>query len=149
MDDPLLTRIRVNRFNADTTRIVLDLKEIAGFDVKDFLLPNERKIVVDLLPPKERLAAGVRKSWPWSSARAHLSGRDDVLCRAAALLERAERWLGREWAVLLAEADGDEALERFRRHGRTGRPLGEGGFVARLRTPGTVYRFLDAAGGLL
>lgn len=64
VDDALLTRIRVDRFNADTTRVVLDLKEIAGFEVKDFLLPNERKIVVDLLPPKEPLAAGVRKSAP-------------------------------------------------------------------------------------
>jgi putative transposase len=32
--------------------------------------------------------------WPWSSARAHLAGRDEAVCQAAPLLERAERWQG-------------------------------------------------------
>ncbi len=54
------------------------------------------------------------------------------MCEAAPLLERAERWLGRSWSALLAEADETAALERFRSHAGTGRPLGDAAFLARL-----------------
>ncbi len=77
----------------------------------------------------ERAAA-----WPWSSAAAHLAGRDDGLCEAGPLLERAARWRGIGWSALLGEDADDDVLKRFRRHARTGRPLGEAAFVARLET---------------
>ena len=44
-------------------------------------------------PVKAGLVARA-EDWPWSSARAHLAGGNDLLCAAAPLLERAERWLG-------------------------------------------------------
>ena len=72
------------------------------------------------------------EDWPWSSARAHLAGGNDLLCAAAPLLERAKRWLGQSWSALLAAADEEAALERFRRHAGTGRPLGDAAFLARL-----------------
>jgi putative transposase len=65
----------------------------------------------------------------WSSAQAHLRGRDDILVRAAPLLQRFPEWR----AVLhgdLAQSDG----ERLRRHSSTGRPLGDAAFVARVET---------------
>jgi putative transposase len=76
--------------------------------------------------------AGLAKrpeDWVWSSARAHLDGRDDALVRAGPLLDRFPDWrgdLGDD--VEAAELDG------LRQHGRNGRPLGSERFVARLET---------------
>jgi putative transposase len=50
---------------------------------------------------------------------AHVTGKDDVLLRAAPPLKEIEYW---PW-FLRGEAAGD-ALEALRRHGRTGRPPG-------------------------
>ncbi len=65
--------------------------------------------------------------WPWSSARAHLAGRDDELVEVGPMLERIN-----DWAAYLAQTPGSETLEVIARHTRTGRPLGEGEFVAHL-----------------
>ena len=74
--------------------------------------------------------------WPWSSARAHLSGRDDRLVRVAALLAIVADWRG-----LLNSALGEEQLRDLRDHGRTGCPLGNAQFVERLeRAVGRVLR---------
>ncbi|MDH3596812.1 MAG: transposase [Rhodospirillales bacterium] len=62
--------------------------------------------------------------WPWSSARAHLAGQDDVLVAAAPLLE-----LVPDWAAFLAGGLGEDELEALRRHARTGRPLGSESFI--------------------
>ncbi len=86
---------------------------------------------VERNPVKAGLVARA-EDWPWSSARAHLAGRDDLLCAAEPMLERAERWLGRSWSALLAAADDEAALARFRSHAGTGRPLGDAAFLARL-----------------
>ena len=69
----------------------------------------------------------VRKpeDWKWSSARAHLLGEDDPLVHSAKPLRDA-----REWASLLKLGAGD--AEAFRRHERTGRPLGSASFLERL-----------------
>ena len=65
--------------------------------------------------------------YPWSSAAAHLSGRDDGLVQAAPMLGMVD-----DWASYLA-LDVDEAeMAALRRHERTGRPLGDAGFMARL-----------------
>jgi len=65
--------------------------------------------------------------WRWSSACAHLSGRDDCLVRVAPLLG-----IVGDWKALLDSAVPEEDLNLLRGHGRTGRPLGNETFVERL-----------------
>lgn len=73
----------------------------------------------------------VRRSrdWRWSSARAHLSGRDDGLVTVAPLLD-----LVGDWAGFLAEGLENDALDAIRQSERTGRPLGSAKFLKRLET---------------
>ncbi|MEA3366592.1 MAG: transposase [Planctomycetota bacterium] len=66
--------------------------------------------------------------WPWSSARAHVEGRGDALIAPGGLLVAEVN----DWRALLRTADDEATLERLRRHGRTGRPLGDRGFLRRL-----------------
>ena len=61
------------------------------------------------------------------SAAAHVSGREDALI-AAGGLPAAEV---RDWRLLSQEGN-EEAVAAFRSHLRTGRPLGDEGFVAGL-----------------
>ncbi|MEI8376752.1 MAG: transposase, partial [Planctomycetota bacterium] len=73
--------------------------------------------------------------WPWSSARAHLSGRDDRSVRAAPMLARVANWRG------LLDSAIREELRDFREHVRTGCPLGNATFVDRLeRVVGRILR---------
>ena len=65
--------------------------------------------------------------WRWSSAAAHVAGRDDGVVQVAPLLERVPDWKG-----FLTEALEDEAAELLRRHERTGRPLGGARFLGRI-----------------
>jgi len=68
--------------------------------------------------------------WPWSSAAGHVSGRGDALVKPGGPLVAKVN----DWRRFLA-ADEDEAtVERLRRHVRTGRPLGDPRFIARLET---------------
>jgi putative transposase len=67
------------------------------------------------------------EQWPWSSARAHLSGRDDRLARVAPLLAMAN-----DWRAFLDSAIREEELRDLREHGRTGRPLGSATFIGQL-----------------
>jgi putative transposase len=62
--------------------------------------------------------------YPWSSAKAHVSGKDDSLVRATPLLERVG-----DWEDFLYAGTADEDLQLLRRHERTGRPLGSDRFV--------------------
>jgi putative transposase len=74
--------------------------------------------------------AGLVKSpgdYPWSSAAAHLVGRDNVLVKARPLLDVAG-----DWAPFLSTGCSDEESEALRRHERTGRPLGSDSFLSRL-----------------
>jgi len=78
----------------------------------------------------------IRGRWAWSSAAAHVAGKDDGLVRVGPLLKRAGDW--REF--LSAGLEADEA-GRFRRHERTGRPLGQARFLERIeKTLGRVIR---------
>ena len=81
---------------------------------------------VELNPVRAKLKRRAR-DWRWSSARAHLAGHDDALVAVAPLLERVPDWRG-----FLAGGLEEEALEALRRHTRTGRPLGNPAFLARL-----------------
>ena len=65
--------------------------------------------------------------WPWSSARAHLAGRDDSLVKVAPLLAMIN-----DWDAFLKSAVPEEELRDIRRHSRTGRPLGDEAFQSRL-----------------
>jgi putative transposase len=81
---------------------------------------------VELNPVRAGLCAQPDQ-WPWSSARPHLEGRDDALVRVAPLLDRFG-----EWATYLGTVPRPEELERLRQNSRTGRPLGDDGFVRRI-----------------
>lgn len=65
--------------------------------------------------------------WPWSSARAHLCGRDDGFVEVAPMRQRVA-----DWSAYLAEGSSGEFLETVSQHTRTGRPLGAQEFVRAL-----------------
>ncbi len=65
----------------------------------------------------------------WSSAAAHLTGRDDTVVRVAPLLD-----LVGNWVIFLAEESSGTEAESLRRRERAGRPLGDAGFIAGLET---------------
>ncbi|MES1942921.1 transposase [Salinisphaera sp. PC39] len=62
--------------------------------------------------------------WPWSSARAHLTGRDDPLVDPASARELVD-----DWAGYLAERLPERIALDLERHMRTGRPLGTEDFI--------------------
>ena len=80
---------------------------------------------VELNPVRAKLCR-VPWRWRWSSAAAHVAGRDDGVVRVRPLLERVKDW--RQY--LLEPLEAQE--ESWRRHERTGRPLGESAFLNRI-----------------
>jgi putative transposase len=62
--------------------------------------------------------------YPWSSAAAHVSGRDDSLVKASLLLE-----LVGDWKAFLSMGAPEDEIKQLRRHERTGRPLGSERFL--------------------
>ena len=89
---------------------------------------------IELNPVRAGLVAKT-EDWPWSSARAHLAGRDDQLATVAPLLAMIGDWCG-----FLNSAMPEEELRDIRQHSRTGRPLGDEAFLDRLE--GMVGRLL-------
>ena len=81
---------------------------------------------VELNPVRAEM---VQNAWdyPWSSAAAHMQGKDDRLVQVEPMLERVANW--REY---LAQELSAAELRALRRHNRTGRPLGDDGFITRL-----------------
>ena len=67
------------------------------------------------------------QDWPWSSAGAHLSNRDDALVSVAPMLQRVSNWNS-----YLEIADSAASLDTIRQHSRTGRPVGNAGFIDQL-----------------
>lgn len=97
----------------------------ASFPLDDaYLLAAARYI--ELNPVRAGLAAAPGE-YPWSSAAAHLTRRDDPLVEASVLLE----WVS-DWGGYLEAAWPGEQWEEFRRHERTGRPLGSEAFVGEM-----------------
>ena len=94
---------------------------------------------VELNPLRAGLVPSA-EDWAWSSARAHLAGRDDALVKVAPLLA-----IIADWRALLDSALEEEELRDFRQHGRTGRPLGSAPFLDRLES--MVGRVLRARKG--
>ncbi len=68
--------------------------------------------------------------WRWSSARAHLDECTDGVVNVRPLLDLA----GMAWSEFLGEAVPAADAAAFRRHERTGRPLGSPDFVDRVET---------------
>jgi putative transposase len=81
---------------------------------------------VELNPVRAKLKRRAR-DWRWSSARAHLGGKDDDLVEVRPLLGLVEDWRG----FLAGGVDKDDKMA-FRTHERTGRPLGSEDFIGRL-----------------
>ena len=90
---------------------------------------------VELNPVRAGLVVDAA-DWPWISAKAHLSGRDDRLVRVAPLLAMLT-----DWRDFLNSAIPEEELRDLREHARTGCPLGNATFLERLeKAAGRVLR---------
>lgn len=95
----------------------------ASYPVDDHYLMAVMRYII-LNPVRARL---VKKpeNYRWSSCRAHLSGRDDILVTVAPLLKKIENF-----QEFFACDCSQEQYMAIRRHERTGRPLGSDTFVA-------------------
>jgi len=67
------------------------------------------------------------EDYVWSSARAHLLGKDDGLVQVEPMLSRVANWQD-----FLASDLDDTTIEHLRKHSKTGRPLGDDSFMERL-----------------
>jgi putative transposase len=82
---------------------------------------------VSLNPVRARLVERAR-DWPWSSVRAHLSGRDDGVATVAPVLERVGPFAG----FLDETVDEAAAFAPLRRAESTGRPIGSAAWIESL-----------------
>lgn len=81
---------------------------------------------VELNPVRAKLVDRP-EAYKWSSVIAHFEGHDDQLVKVLPLLN-----LIGNWREFLLQAVPYYQMEALRLHGRTGRPLGGEGFVAKL-----------------
>ena len=81
---------------------------------------------VEQAPVRARLVERAR-DWRWSSAPAHLKGKNDNLVEVKALLDHAD-----DWRVALAEPLSAQELKSIHANEGTGRPLGAPGFIKRI-----------------
>ena len=81
---------------------------------------------VELNPVRAGLASAPSR-YRWSSAAAHLRGKDDALVRVAPLLKLRTPWRG-----FLARVIREQDIKLLRAHEHTGRPLGNEEFLATL-----------------
>jgi len=79
---------------------------------------------VELNPVRAGLVA-TPQEWPWSSAASHISGTSNPLVVSDALTPYIS-----DWASYLSESESD----LFRKHERTGRPLGSDDFIMGLES---------------
>ena len=81
---------------------------------------------VELNPVRAGLVE-LPEAYSWSSARAHLTGRDDALVQVEPMLSMVGDWA----SYLAVDVDEGESAA-LRRHEHTGRPLGDPNFIQRL-----------------
>lgn len=81
---------------------------------------------IEMNPVKANICSNP-SDWPWSSARAHLSGQDDALVRVKPMLSRVG-----QWQHYLSTPIDEEKTKNLRHHASSGRPLGDDGFLASL-----------------
>ena len=86
---------------------------------------------VELNPVRAGVSASA-EAWPWSSARAHVTGAPDGLTDLAAMAGVHRNWRAMLRRGLEAGGIDDEEVAAIERHARTGRPLGDNAFVERL-----------------
>ena len=79
---------------------------------------RQRVRYIELNPVRSRLVTDPI-AYPWSSTRAHIEKRDDVLVRVSPLLE-----LIADWDKFLKDELQEKEYQQLRQHERTGRPLG-------------------------
>src|SRR5262249_37906713 len=89
-----------------------------------YLLAAARYIELNPVRAKLVRAAG---DYRWSSASAHLKGRDDMLVKVGPLLEMLP-----DWDRFLKSRPTDEEVFALKRHENTGRPLGSEAFLRRV-----------------
>jgi hypothetical protein len=106
----------INLFQGRFASVVMD---------EEHLLAAARYVALN--PVRARLAKRA-EDWRWSSARAHLAGRDDGLVEVAPLLARCA---GR-FADLLAVEPAPGVIAALRAAETIGRPLGAPAFLDRL-----------------
>ena len=92
---------------------------------EQYLLATARYI--EMNPVAAQLVSNP-EDYQWSSARAHLIGKDDSLVQVAPLLKLITDW--HSFLQLTPQAE----LDQIHRHERTGRPLGNGDFIEKLET---------------
>jgi putative transposase len=83
---------------------------------------------VELNPVRAKLCRAPWR-WRWSSAAAHVAGRNDRLVDVAPLLARVG-----DWRSYLASGLSVEEANLLRGHERTGRPLGSLSFLKRIES---------------
>lgn len=83
---------------------------------------------VELNPVRAKLCRAPWR-WRWSSAAAHVAGRNDSLVDVSPLLERVD-----DWRAYLASGLSNEEANLLRGHERTGRPLGSLSFLKRIES---------------
>lgn len=81
---------------------------------------------IELNPVRASLVKKSQK-YRWSSASAHIAGRNDRFVHVAPLLEMFGKW-----DDFLSRGLSDDKVEKFRCHERTGRSLGTDSFIGRL-----------------
>ncbi len=68
------------------------------------------------------------EDWQWSSAGPHIRGKDDILVKAKPLVEMVNK----SWEDFLSLDAHEQEIALFRKHERTGRPLGSDSFIGRV-----------------
>jgi putative transposase len=68
------------------------------------------------------------QAWRWSSADAHVQRTDDILVRTKPLLAMIKS----PWKKFLSAGIQESQMDLFRKHERTGRPIGDDAFIERL-----------------
>jgi hypothetical protein len=81
---------------------------------------------VEMNPVRAKLVTAP-SDWRWSSAAAHLCGKDDLLVKVAPLLN-----LVRNWNEYLLNPCNQNEFDEIRQLERTGRPLGSNSFIETL-----------------
>jgi putative transposase len=103
---------------------------------------------IEMNPVRASLVKTPQK-WPWSSAAAHISGQGHEFVNCRALLDIVKE----DWESFLMKDIDTETIEVFRKHERTGRPIGDDDFIEKVekitgrrvkaRKPGPKPRILD------
>ncbi len=97
---------------------------------KSFILDERYIYAAVRYVERNPVRAGLAKKaegYPWSSARGHISDRNNGLLSRFYLLDEIA-----DWSDYLSASDSEEDLKLFRRHGQTGRPLGSSDFMNEL-----------------